>query len=122
MSLVECTYEAKQIPDPFPQTLLTIEGDKGSIKVHEDFRMVVTAEGSASESSIASAPLSWTSEPWHTAQESVLNTQRAIVEAWRNGREAETSGLDILKTFALVEAAYQAAAEHRAVRPEEWKG
>lgn len=122
VSLVECTYEAKQIPDPFPQTLLTIEGQKGAIKVHEDFRMVVTAEGSASESSIASALLPWTSEPWHTAQESVLNTQRAIVAAWRDGREAETSGADNLKTFALVEAAYRAAAEHRAVQPEIWNG
>ena len=122
VSLVECTYEAQQIPDPFPQTLLTIEGERGSLKVHEDFRMVVTADGAASEESIRSSPLAWTQEPWHTAQESVLNTQRAIIGAWREGREAETSGVDNLKTYALVEAAYRAAEERRAVEPEVWAG
>lgn len=122
VSLVECTYEARQIPDPFPQTLLTIEGERGSLKVHDDFRMVVTADGRATERSIRSAPLAWTEEPWHTAQESVLNTQRAIIGAWREGREAETSGVDNLKTFALVEAAYLAASERRAIEPAVWRG
>lgn len=118
VSLVECTYEARQIPDPFPQTLITIEGERGSLKVHEDFRTVLTADGQAEEFTIRSPLLSWTSEPWHTAQESVLNTQRAIIAAWRKGRDAETSGLDNLRTFALVEAAYRAAAEGRAITPE----
>jgi predicted dehydrogenase len=122
VSLVECTYEAKQIPDPFPQTLITIEADGGSIKVHEDFRMVVTAGGKADESHIGSPLLSWTEQPWHTAQESVLRTQQAILAAWRQGRDAETSGADNLRTYALVDAAYAAAQEARAVRPVAWKG
>ncbi len=122
VSLVECTYEARQIPDPFPQTLLTIEGERGSIKVHEDFRMAVTADGRATERFIGSPTLPWTAEPWHTAQESVLNTQRAIIAAWRAGRDADTSGADNLKTFALAEAAYRAAAEGRAVEPTAWRG
>ena len=33
------------MPDHFPQTLVTIEGDRGSIKLHPDFRLVVTADG-----------------------------------------------------------------------------
>ena len=122
VSLVEATYETKQIPDPFPQTLLTLEGDRGSLKMHEDFRMVVTSDGAAQESIVSSPLLSWTAEPWHIAQESVLLTQRAIINAWRRGEEAETSGADNLKTFALVEAAYAAAASGRAVMPVAWKG
>jgi D-apiose dehydrogenase len=121
VSLVECTYEAKQIPDPFPQTLVTLEGDRGSIKVHEDFRMVVTADGQVSESHIGSPLLAWTEQPWHTAQESVLLTQRAILAAWREGRDAQTSGADNLKTYALVDAAYAAAEARRAVEPTVWR-
>jgi D-apiose dehydrogenase len=121
VSLVECTYEAKQIPDPFPQTLVTLEGDRGSIKVHEDFRMVVTADGQVSESHIGSPLLAWTEQPWHTAQESVLLTQRAILAAWREGRDAQTSGADNLKTYALVDAAYAAAEARRAVEPKVWR-
>ena len=118
VSIVESTYEARQIPDPILQTLVTIEGENGSIKLHEDFRLVVTKSGSTEESFVGSPLLAWTSQPWHTLQESVLTTQRSIIGAWRAGRDAETSGIDNLKTFALVEAAYKAAEERRAVEPE----
>jgi predicted dehydrogenase len=118
VSICESTYEARQVPDPILQTLLTIEGETGSIKLHEDFRMVVTKGETSEESFVGTPLLPWTSEPWHNLQESVLTTQRAIISAWAQGREAETSGYDNLKTFALVEAAYKAADEKRAVEPE----
>lgn len=117
VSLVECTYEAKQRPDPFPQTLVTIEGERGSIVLDRDFRMAVTSDGVMREQHVGSPLLSWTTEPWHIAQESVLLTQKAIITAWRAGRDAETSGADNLRTYALVDAAYAAAASGRAERP-----
>lgn len=117
VSIAEATYEARQIPDPILQTLVTIEGEKGSIKLHEDFRMVVTKGGTSEESFVGTPPLAWTAEPWHNLQKGVLTTQRAIIGAWKVGREAETSGGDNLKTFALVEAAYKAAEEKRSVVP-----
>ena len=117
VSVVETTYEARQIPDPFPQTLITLEGDRGSIKLHEDFRMAVTAGADMATRTVGSPLLSWTAEPWHIAQESVLLTQRAIIAAWRAGRDAETSGADNLKTYAVAEAAYTAAETGRATRP-----
>ena len=62
--------------------------------------------------------LGWTEQPWHTVQESVLTAQGSIVRAWRAGKDPESTGEDNLKTYALVEAAYQAAREARAVTPE----
>ncbi len=118
VSLAETTYEARQRPDPFPQTLIVIEGERGSIKLHEDFRMVVTSGGEVSERYAGSPLLSWTQEPWHIAQESVLLTQRAIIGAWRAGRDADTSGADNLKTFAVAEAAYAAAESGQATVPQ----
>lgn len=117
VSVVESTYESRQVPDLTLQTLLTIEGTRGSIKLHDDFRMVVTADGEAQECFVGSDLLSWTEQPWHTLQESVRTTQGAIIDAWRAGCDAETSGADNLKTFALVEAAYLAASEKRIVEP-----
>ena len=117
VSLAETTYEARQIPDPFPQTLVTLEGETGSIKLHEDFRMAVTANGEVTEQTVGSPLLPWTTEPWHIAQESVLLTQRAIIAAWRAGRDADTSGLDNIRTHAVAEAAYAAAASGRAEVP-----
>lgn len=117
VSIVENTYESRELPDPFPQTLLVIEGTRGAIRMNPGFRMVVTSDGVTSERIVDSPLLPWTAHPWHIAQESVLLTQRAIIGAWREKRAADTSGEDNLKTFALVEAAYEAAQTHQAVAP-----
>jgi len=118
VSVVECTYEARIDPDPFPETLLALEGDRGSISLGPCLTARFTHDGVARTEHLGSPLLSWTSQPFHTVQESVLNTQRSIIDAWRAGREADTNGHDNLKTFALVEAAYEAARTARSVVPQ----
>jgi D-apiose dehydrogenase len=117
-SIVDCSYASRLSPDPFPQTLVHLEGPRGSIVLTEGYRMRVTSDGHSEDHEVSSPLLSWTSQPWHTAQESVLNTQRHWVECLRAGRTPQTSGADNLRTYALVTAAYRSAAERRAVMPE----
>jgi D-apiose dehydrogenase len=116
-SIVDCSYSSKLDPDPFPQTFVELEGPRGSIHLLPGLRMRVTSDGRTTESDVATPLLSWTSQPWHTAQESVLNTQRHWVECLREGRAPEISGADNLRTYALVVAAYRSATERRAVAP-----
>ncbi len=116
-SVVDCSYSSQLDPDPFPQTFLHLEGTRGSLQLLDGYRMVVASDGRREERDVSSPLLAWTSQPWHTAQESVLNTQRHWVECLRDGREPETSGRDNLRTYALVMAAYRSAAERVAVRP-----
>lgn len=117
-SIVDCSYSSRIEPDPFPQTMLHLEGTRGSLQVLPGLRMVVVSDGAVTQHDVSSPLLSWTSEPWHVAQESVLNTQRHWIDSLRAGREPETSGDDNLRTYALVDAAYRSAAERVAVRPE----
>jgi predicted dehydrogenase len=117
VSIVECTYEARRLPDPFPETLLEIEGERGSILLTPGCRMVVTSDGNRREEDVGAALLSWTSHPWHVAQEGVLGACRHFLDRLRRGLPAETSGDDNLKTYALVDAAYRAAAEGRPAAP-----
>lgn len=117
-SIVDCSYSSRIAPDPFPQTMLHLEGTRGSLQVLPGLRMVVASDGVVTEHDVSSPLLRWTSEPWHVAQESVLNTQRHWIDSLRAGREPETSGDDNLRTYALVDAAYRSAAERVAVRPE----
>jgi predicted dehydrogenase len=117
VSVVECTYESRKIPDFFPETLLEIEGPTGAIVVKPGLVMEVTENGEMRQERIDSPLLSWTSKPWHIAQESVLITCRHMLERSRAGRDADTSGADNLKTYALAEAAYQSAATARAIAP-----
>ena len=117
VSIVECSMESRIDPDPFPETLVTIEGDRGSASIGPGLTAHVTSGGRTQEMDFSSPLLPWTSQPWHTVQESVLRTQEAIVRAWRSGKHPESTGDDNLKTYALVEAAYEAARVGRSVAP-----
>ncbi len=118
VSIVECSYTARRIPDPFPETILEIEGDKGSIVLTPRGKMVVTAENLFWEEAV-NAPLKpWTSQPWHVSQEGAYGACRHFLDCIRRGVPAETKGADNLRTFALVDAAYRAAEEGRAVAPQ----
>jgi predicted dehydrogenase len=120
VSVVDCSYASKVEPDPFPQTLLKVEGDKGSLELKADYRLRIVHNGAVSERSVEPNLLPWASKPWHGLQESVLNAQRHWVESFRAGRDAETSGADNLKTYALVMACYDSARGGATVQPQVW--
>src|SRR5690606_25267649 len=120
VSTVEVTYEARRADDAFPETLMEIEGPRGSIVVTAGCRMKLTSDGEATEHDIGAPLLSWTSHPWHVSQEGAMGACRHFLDCLQRGVPAETRGEDNLRTFALVDAAYRAAAEHRAVTPVRW--
>lgn len=121
VSVVECTYEARRIPDPFPETLVEIEGPRGSIVVEPGCRMRVTCENLNWQEDIGAPLLPWTSYPWHASQEGAFGACRHFLECLQKGVPAETAGADNLRSFALVDAAYRAATEGRAVAPARWR-
>jgi predicted dehydrogenase len=120
VSIVDCSYASKVEPDPFPQTLLKVEGDRGSLELRTDYRLRIVSGGTVEEGSVKPNLLPWASKPWHGLQESVLNAQRHWVEALRSGRAPETSGADNLKTYALVMACYDSARSGATVQPQVW--
>lgn len=123
VSVVECTYEARRgEPDPFPETLLEIEGDRGSIIVGPGCRMRLVSDGATIEEDISAPLLAWTAHPWHVSQEGALGACGHFLDCLQRGVPAETSGEDNLKTFALVDAAYRAADSHASERPKAWRG
>ena len=74
VSVVECTYEAKKLPDSFPETLVEIEGPRGAIVTKPGYRMEVTADGEMTASEIPIPLLHWANPPWHMIEESVYKT------------------------------------------------
>ena len=116
-SVVDCSYASKLWPDPFPQTLVTVEGTRGSLALQQDFKLSVLSDCRERTEDVSTPLLAWTAQPWHVAQESVLNAQRHWIDCLRRGVEPDVSGADNLKTYALVEAAYESAICKKAVEP-----
>ncbi len=116
VSVVECTYEARRLPDCFPETMLEIEGPGGAILLKPGSVIEATVDGRMTRSEADAPVLPWAERPWHIIQESVLATCSHILDALRSGRPAATSADDNLRTIALCEAAYQAASSGAAVR------
>ena len=116
-SVVDCSYASKLWPDPFPQTLVTVEGTLGSLALQQDFKLSVLSDCRERTEDVSTPLLAWTAQPWHVAQESVLNAQRHWIDCLRRGVEPDVSGADNLKTYALVEAAYESAICKAAVEP-----
>lgn len=115
-SMVDCSYATKLAVEPFPETLVEIDGTEGTLRLAQGYRLVVAGKSGTTERGISPPLLSWASQPWHNIQESVAAIQQHWADCLRTGRETSTSGADNLKTFALVEAAYSGAKSGKPVR------
>jgi predicted dehydrogenase len=118
VSVVEVTYESRRLPDAFPETVVELEGPDGGLALKPGAIMEVTAGGSMRASNVDAPVLPWAERPWHVVQESVYATCAHMLSAVRDGKPADTSAADNLKTFAAAEAAYASAVSGRAERPQ----
>jgi predicted dehydrogenase len=108
-SVADCSYATHLAVEPFPETLVEIDGAAGSLRLGQGYQLVVTNADGVHRRDLSPPLLPWASRPWHNIQESVQAIQQHWVECLRAGREPATSGRDNLQTLALVEAAYQSA-------------
>jgi predicted dehydrogenase len=121
-SVVDVSYATKLGTENFPETLIELDGTDGTIRLSAGYRLEVTNAAGTVVSDASPQLLSWASRPWHNIQESVYAIQEHWVERLKNGGEPATSGADNLKTFALVEAAYESAASGKTVDVEAMLG
>jgi predicted dehydrogenase len=119
-SIVDCSFESRQEREIFPQTLLHVEGRRGSVSIGADFAMTVVSDGNVRKENPAPKPRPWASGPALVVQESVVNACAHWLERRARGLDPATSGEDNLKTYALVGAAYESARSGAVVRPRAW--
>ncbi|MFD2057070.1 Gfo/Idh/MocA family protein [Mesorhizobium calcicola] len=114
-SVVDCSYASRLAVEPFPETLIEIDGSDGTIRLTQGYKLTVSGKGGTVVSDVSPPLLPWASRPWHNIQESVIAIQKHWVDCLAKGTDPATSGADNLKTFALVEAAYAGAASREPV-------
>lgn len=115
--LVDCTYASHQLPDPFPATLVEIEGTEGALRLDGALTLFVSSGTTLTRMETDPPVLPWAERPWHVVQDSVQATCQHFLQCLRSGQAPETSAADNIKTYALAEAAYQAHDQGKAVRP-----
>jgi D-apiose dehydrogenase len=117
VSVVDCTYEARSLPDPFPETLVRVEGPRGSLILTAGGRISLTQEGARRDIAPDCASPIWTDPRWAISQTGCYKACLHFLARFRAEVPAETDGRDNLRTIALVEACYASAAVGRRVAP-----
>lgn len=107
--LVEASYASRLGTELFPQTLVRLEGTRGSVVLDAGYGLTTVKDERIDHRNVAPRKFSWSTPPAEVVQDSVVAIQQHWVECLREGRDTETSGRDNLKTLELVVGAYESA-------------
>jgi predicted dehydrogenase len=110
----EMSYASILEKEAFPQTLVLVEGDKGSLHLTNDFILkTTTRQGTTSE--VIRAPMyPWLDPSYAVVHSSIVECNRDLLRGLQGGR-SETTGEDNLKTVELVWSSYASAATGKVI-------
>jgi predicted dehydrogenase len=103
----------------FPETLVFVEGDRGSIEVVPGCRVRVTTRDGTHVTRVRPPKFAWAEPDYAVVQASMVACQADLVRALAGGAKSETDAADNLRTMRLVFAAYDSAGGGQVVRMEE---
>ena len=99
----------------FPQTMIFVEGDKGTAEVARDYWIRVTTEAGTHAKRFPPARYPWADPDYEVVHSSIVPCNANLLGALRGETEAETTGEDNYKTLELVFAAYDSARSGRVI-------
>jgi predicted dehydrogenase len=111
----EMSYASLLEKEVFPQTLILLEGSKGSIKLDADFELRVTTGKNTSVETVKPVIYPWVDPEYAVVHSSIVDAQRDILKGLRGGK-AETTGKDNLKTMHLVYSSYKSAKTGKVIK------
>jgi Predicted dehydrogenases and related proteins len=114
MGVVEVSWGSFLPEDPFPETLIAVEGSAGSVVLDRHYRLSVRSGESVRTYSVEPECPAWGERPWHVVQDSVVEACRHWLDVAAGRAELQTSVQDNINTLAAVEACYISAAQNGA--------
>ena len=105
----EMSYASILEKEAFPQTLVLIEGEKGSLQLTNDFELkIVTRDGVIGKEIINPTMYDWLDPAYAVVHSSIVDCNADILNGLMGGF-CETTGTDNLKTVDLVWKSYESA-------------
>ncbi len=115
VSSVECSFLSRIVPEPFPETLIWLEGDAGTLELTAGYKLRLHRAGEVLETDVEPAVPGWGARPWHSVQESVAAFEAHVVAVLRGEAAPQPSGAHNLATLAVAFAAARSAARGETV-------
>jgi D-apiose dehydrogenase len=111
----EMSYASRLEREQFPETLVLVEGERGSIELGPDHWIRVTTMSGTCARRWPPPRYAWADPAYDLVQASLVPCNASLLAALRTGTQPETSGEDNLKTVRLVFAAYESARTNRVI-------
>jgi len=116
----EISFSSPLEVEVFPQTLMVIEGDKGSVRLDADFLIsLTTAEGTKKEK-VSMKKFEWQTDRLIPEPPSIVDINKDILDDMTGKGKAENTGDDNLETMRMVWAAYESARLNKVVHLNEF--
>ncbi|TLV03361.1 Gfo/Idh/MocA family protein [Dyadobacter luticola] len=112
---VEMSYATIAETETFPQTLVRVEGENGSIQLLHNFEIRVTTRSGTTAVHAGPVMYPWVDPAYAVVHSSIVDCNRNILQNMEGKSPAETIGTDNLETIRLVHAAYRSARENRVI-------
>jgi predicted dehydrogenase len=110
----QLSYASLLEKETFPQTLILIEGEQGSIHLTNNFELRITTSKGTTSMFIHPKLYSWVDPAYAVVHSSIVDCNSDILGGL-NGGYCETTGEDNFKTVRLVWAAYESAAKQKVI-------
>jgi predicted dehydrogenase len=112
----EMSFATRLEVDPFPETLMRVEGSEGTLELRRGSQLVLTGAEGTTVLDVSPPAYEWADPFYAVAHASMVPCMADLLAHVRGEHEAETTAADQLRTLELVEAAYRAAASGETVR------
>jgi predicted dehydrogenase len=114
--LVEMAYAENYLErEVFPQTLILVEGAKGSLELGPDYSIRETTEAGTLAKRYTPPRYDWANPLYDVVHSSIVPCQTNLARALEGKAAAETTGADNLKTVRLVFGCYESARENKVI-------
>lgn len=113
--IAEMSYASILEKEAFPETLVTVEGGRGSVVLGHDFVIKTTNQEGTTEELGAPVTYDWADPAYSVVHASIVDCNRNLLAHLRGEAEAETTGVDNFETIKLIYSAYNSAREGQVV-------